>query len=120
MIALLIFGIISLILTVSFGVTITVLVSKALSDAFRTINAMSKRNGEQIDKLLDRLVAIDWEKYATLRSLEDAEEGAFIPPSDGQEEGGLEKPRRFPRLAALRERTELTPDEERLIAEDFE
>lgn len=113
-------SIIAMILVVIFGVSITVLVSKALSNAFRTLDRMHERNGQHVDTLLDRLVAIDWEKFAALKAMEDPAEGGFIVPEDQQEEGSIEVPRKWGSLRALRERTTLTPDEERLLAEDEE
>lgn len=118
MTALLIFGIVGMILTVSFGVTITVLVSRALSSAFRTVDSMNERNGKHIDTLLDRLVAIDWEKFAALKAMEDPQEGGFFEPGGDEEETGVEVRTSWGTLSRLRERTELTADEERLLAED--
>jgi hypothetical protein len=114
--ALLIFGIVAVILIVGFCVAVTVLVSRALTDVIQMSDRMHKRSTEEQDKLLDRLVAIDWERYAALQTLKEPDEGGFEVPGEDDSETTVVRTN-WGKL--LHERTELTADEEVLLAEDF-
>jgi hypothetical protein len=117
-----IFGIVAMILVVVFGVTITVLVSRALSSAFSTLNSMDIRHGKRMEGLLDRFQAIKWEDLAALRSIEDADEGGFMTPTEQRGESGemrIEEPGRWGALSALNDRLRLSEEERALLEEDF-
>lgn len=96
-------------------VSITVLVSKALSSAFSTLNAMHARSGKQMDSVLDRLVALDWEKLAALRSIDEPTEGGFYSPDEQLAPVEVQPPARWGSIQSM-----FTEDEEALLAEDFD
>lgn len=120
MTAILIIGILALILIFGFSVLITVLVSRALSRAFLTLNSMHARSARHLDSVLDRLMTIRWEDYAALKSvIEDVDDGGFLTPEEQAEDDEAKLPPSWGHLSALRERMTLTPDEEALLEEDF-
>lgn len=119
MTALLISSILLTVLSVASSVLITVLSFKASSRAFQTLDSMQARHVQQVDVLLDRLVAIDWEKFAVLKSMQDPEVGGFFEPGSDEEDEKSSRGGEWGSLSTLRERTRLTADEERLLAEDF-
>lgn len=104
-------------------VAVTVFVSRALADAFRAIDRMHKRSAEHQGKLLDRFIALDFEKLYTLQvASDDGDEGGFISPED-QGDDDEEHEQEIPKpawgsLTALRER--LTDEERELLEEDFD
>lgn len=121
MTALLILGIVALVLTVTFGVLITVLVSQSLSRAFLALDRMHLRNAKHLDSVLNRLMAIRWEDYAALASItEEAEDGAFLSPEDQMDDDEKPTPTNWGHLSRLRERISLTSEEAELLDEDFE
>lgn len=62
-------------------IAVTVLVSHALANAFRALDQMHERSAQQMSGLLDRFQAIRWEDLAALRSIEEPDDGGFIPPT---------------------------------------
>lgn len=118
--ALLIIGVFVLILTMSFTVLVTVLVFRALSRAFLTLDRMQDHSARHVDSILDRLMTIKWEDFAALRSVgEDVDGGEFLTPEEQREDDEVSKPAMWGHLSALRERISLTEDEQALLDEDF-
>lgn len=113
-------SIIALIVVSATCVAVTVLVSRALADAFRAIDKMHSRSAEHQGKLLDRFIALDFEKLYTLQLAEDdGDVGGFIAPEDQEEEHEQEMPPpKWGSLTALRER--LSDEERELLDEDFD
>jgi hypothetical protein len=113
-------GIACLIVLSSWGIAVTVLLSRALSKAFLTIDRMHLRNSQVFEsatgKLLNRLMTIKWEDYVTVEAYEkaDDEEGGFIPPEGAEPEAVTQV---LP--VRLRERVYTTPEEQALLDEDF-
>jgi len=112
-------GLIALILFTAFGVTVAVLVSKALSRAFLQLDQMQVTSAQERAQLLDRLMTIRWEDYVAVQSLEEADVGGFIAPGEEQEEITQVIPRRQWSLFRNGEPTQLTEDEETILREDF-
>lgn len=116
-------SIIALILTFATCVSITVLVSRALSNAFRTIESMHDRMQSANDKTLDRLMTIRWEDYVSVQTLQDDQEGGFFTPEEQGEEiqSGTEvvEPSRWGALSTLSSRLEALDNEQKLLDEDF-
>lgn len=119
MTATVIISIFALIVVSATCIAVTVLVSRALSSAFRAIDKMHERSAGQQGKLLDRFIALDFEKIYTLRLADDdtGESGGFIPPDEQQEHEQEMPARSWGSLTALRER--LSEDERELLDEDF-
>lgn len=118
MTAAVIIGVVALISLSATSVAIAVLVSKALARAFRALDKMHARSGQQIDSLLDRLAAIRWEDLAALRSVDEPDSGAFITPEEQADEvEQIFPPPKWGALTALRDK--MTKEEEDLLAEDF-
>lgn len=115
-----IISIVALIVTSTTAIAVTVLVSQALSNAFRALSDMHERAGKQQSQLLDRFQAIRWEDLAALRSVDETDEGGFFPPTEDAEPGEVtqELPGRWGSLSALRER--LSKEEQALLDEDFD
>src|SRR5438105_6679562 len=117
--AALLISIVALILTVTTCVAVTVLVSRALTNAFSTLDSMHARNGQQVSSLLDRLAAIRWEDLVSLRSSEEPEEGGFFAPGEREEvsvEITQELPwPRFDKATSLA----TSREEQELLDEDF-
>jgi hypothetical protein len=114
--ALLIFSIFALIVTVAFGVSVALILSNGLSRITSNQSRQNERHAKQIDTLLDRLVAIDWEKYAVLQTLKEDDVGGFEAPGDTDEDTVVVRTNWG---RTLTERTDLTADEEKILAEDF-
>jgi hypothetical protein len=114
-----IISIIALILTTATSIAITVLVSRALSSAFRTLDTMHKRQVQQLSGLLDRFQAIKWEDLAALRGLEEPAEGGFFPPASNREEAEGGQMVRTP-FGSLMHRPEVQDIGEGLLDEDFD
>lgn len=114
-------SIVALILTCATAISVTVLVSRALTSAFRALDSMHKRAGDQQSQLLDRFQAIRWEDLAALRSTSDAEDGGFFPPLTvvDVEPGLVEQHTKGLWGRMGNHQTELTDDEAELLAEDF-
>jgi hypothetical protein len=113
-----IIGIVALILITSFGVLVTNTISGALAKVFLVLDRIDKRNSEGLQKTLDRLMTIDWERYAALRSMEDVEEeGGFAAPGES-EDGGQLVPNFLGRLT-LNTIPDLDAEEQALLDEDF-
>lgn len=123
MTALAIIGIVFSVLSFATVVAVTVLVSRALSSAFQTVNSMHERFARHQDRTLDRLMAVKWEDYVQLRELQvpDTQEGGFIPPEEQVEEGemAIEPPGGWGYLNNLRDRLAVTEEEEEFLREDF-
>jgi hypothetical protein len=113
---LLIFSIFALLITVAFGVVVAVILSNGLSRITSNQSRQNERHAKQIDSLLDRLVSIDWEKYVVMQSLKEPDEGSFEVPIDEDSETTVVSTNWG---RTLRERTGLTADEEKILAEDF-
>lgn len=104
------------------SVCITVLVSKALSRAFSTINSMHIRSQASLDKTLDRLMTIRWEDFVSTRSMqEEGEEGGFFTPEEQGNESSVTivEPGRWGALSQLNDRLEALDNENKLLDEDF-
>jgi hypothetical protein len=113
-----IIGIVALILITIFGVLVAYMISKALSKAFLALDRIDERNSESLQKTLDRLMTIDWEKYAALRSMEDtSEEGGFAAPGEA-EDGGQLVPNFLGRMR-MTTMPDLDAEEQALLDEDF-
>lgn len=119
-------GTVALIGSLALSVTIAVLVSRALSNAFLTVNQMHERFARHQDKLIDRIVTTNWENYAALQSLEyEQEAGGFFTPEEQRDQEpddqplGLDHPK-YGTLSTLKDRLDaVTAHEEQLLAEDF-
>lgn len=123
MTALLIVSIISMIGVIVLCVAVTVLVSRALTRAFRALDQMHVRTAQQQSDLLDRLMTIRWEDLLALRSTDEPQVGGFYSPTmladEEDTEGGVEEPPGGTFLSRLNERLRLTDEESELLSEDF-
>lgn len=116
-------SIVSLILIFATCISITVLVSKALSNAFRTIESMHDRMQAANDKTLDRLMTIRWEDFVASQTYQEDDTGGFFTPDEqkGDSSGGTQvvEPSRWGSLSLLNERLEALDNEQKLLDEDF-
>lgn len=92
---------------------------KTSEKALDTLDSLHKRQSEQLDKTLDRLMTIRWEDLVALTEVQQADEGGFIPPSE-QGEDEEESDTRWAHLRRLRPGAlELNEEERALLNEDF-
>lgn len=117
------FSTVVVILICTTTVLVAVLSHKTAQHALSTLDSLHKRQSEQNDKTLDRLMTIRWEDFLALQSVQDADEGGFVTPeeqkkqTDGEDE---EQDTRWGHLRRLRPGAlNLTEDEENLLDEDF-
>ena len=116
-------GLIVVILSLTTVVLALHIVFKAHSKTLETLNSVHVRQSGQLDTVLDRLVALDWEKLAALRSVEGEQEGGFFPPD--LDEDQIQRDEEASRWASLRElrlrgdRMTPTSEEQALLDEDF-
>lgn len=74
-------------LLIALVVSITLLFSRALSRTLSHADSIHDRNSEQLESVLDRLMAIDFAEFKLQQQVENADEGGFDEPSDeGQPE----------------------------------
>jgi hypothetical protein len=117
--ALLVIGIIVLILSCTISVLALHLGRKTSEKALDTLDSLHKRQSEQLDKTLDRLMTIRWEDLIALTELQKDDEGGFIPPStQGEEEEEDEADTRWAHLRRLGTK-EMSAEERALLNEDF-
>ena len=116
-------GLIVAILSLSATVLALHIVFKAHSRTLETLDSVHERQSRQLDSTLDRLVALDWEKLAALRSADTEDVGGFFPPAEPEE--GEQEEQEGGRWGALRElrlrgeRMAPTAEEQALLDEDF-
>jgi len=115
-----IISIVALILMTAIGLVIANTLSGALAKAFLTLERIDKRNSEALQKTLDRLMTIDWEKFAALRSVEDeTEEGGFSAPGEEEEEEGGQLVPNFLGRMVPSYTDDVSTEEQMLLNEDF-
>jgi hypothetical protein len=117
------FGLLALLVILGLAITVTVLVSQALTDAFRTLDHMHERSQKNLDKVLDRLMTIRWEDYVATQAMSEEEEGGFFTPEEQREEQPgmveVEEPGLWGHLSGLRSRAEVDEEETQILREDF-
>jgi hypothetical protein len=105
---------------VSFSTTvlIAVLSSRAVTDAYRTLDRAHQSHARQVDGLLNRLQAVRWEDFAALQTTleEGADVGGYYPPEDETETGQY----RPNFLGNMRRQSTNSSSEDTLIDEDFD
>jgi len=125
-----IIGIVVLIATISLCISVAVIVFKIVSSVAdelaqqrhaheAQLNEILMHHHEEQSGLLDRFQAIRWEDLASLRAIDENEEGGFYPPTEDEDEPGQTAPGQFNGLRELNERMRLTNEEQQLLAEDF-
>lgn len=123
MTALLVIGIIVLILSCTISVLALHFSRKTSEKALDTLDSLHRRQSEQLDKTLDRLMTIRWEDFLALQSVHETDEGGFIPPEqqvDRGEDGDDEEKGRWGHLRRLRPGgLDLSDEEKDLLSEDF-
>jgi hypothetical protein len=104
-------------------VLIAVVISKAHQRTLSTLDSMSARSDETLNKALDRLMTIKWEDFASMQTLDEGEEGGFFAPSEQKEEADdgvrVVEPGQWGTLEQLYRQSEAQENEARLLAEDF-
>jgi hypothetical protein len=103
-------------------------VSRVFGDAHQaTLMSLERthdRNIKQNDGVLDRFMALDFSVFKAYQSAEIAEEGGFIDPNEGEEEGSsrtyIGDGRYIDHSTAVADRLKALANEEALMAEDFD
>jgi hypothetical protein len=118
--------IISIAALISLSVTVLLVASafrQALHNASRSLERLDARHEKHLDTVLDRLMAIKWEDYAAVRSLDEDQVGGFYPPMhEADDETAVlevEGPK-WGHLHRTAERLQKLENEETLINEDFD
>lgn len=120
MTALLVIGIIVLILSCTISVLALHFSRKTSEKALDTLDSLHRRQSEQLDKTLDRLMTIRWEDLVALQSVSENETGGFIPPMEQDEDETEEGDTRWGHLQRFRPGAlDLNDEEKALLSEDF-
>lgn len=123
MIALLVMSIVTVSVVLAWGVLITVQFRRALESSFSHTLRTHERQSKQIDKLLDRFMALDFDRFKSYELAEDSPNGGFDAPEDQEGGGDIDAVVRFTPPWGSLDRTDETlealENEERLLREDF-
>ena len=101
-------------------------VASAFRESLRTVSRMTERldarHQRHLDTVLDRLMAIKWEDYATIRATDEDVEGGFYPPIREDADTAVMEVQdtKWGHLNKVNERFRLSDEEETLIQEDFD
>lgn len=112
-------SIIALTFAFATAISVTVLVSRSLANAFRTIESMHTRSYAALDKTLDRLMAIKWEDFVAMQNIDEGEDGGFFAPDEQEDETpSLQQPGLWGRLVTVPE-DPASREEQLILDEDF-
>lgn len=110
--------IVSLILNIALLVTavcVTVLFSRALQTAVSLTDRVHTKSTKQIESLCDRLMAVDYTQFHTMREERETEEGGQILPTDETPDEDGE----FLLTQLSEDELRQMANERQLLAEDF-
>lgn len=116
-------SIIALILSSASAILVAVLSHKTAQNALLTLDSVHERQSKQTDQILDRLMAIDWERFAVMRDATESDAGGFYTPEEQRGEvtqEPVDRPGQWGALSDLRTRVRgVSPEEQELLDEDF-
>jgi hypothetical protein len=120
--ALVIVSVLAMSVTLIWGILVTVQFRKALESAFLHATRSHQRQSAQLDKVLDRFMALDFERFKSYELAGESEPGGFVAPEEQVSPPQDNLVQVYPSWGSL-DRTaaavEAWENEETLVAEDF-